>query len=108
MKFVDGLAKFRTDLRIFFGCEEPVFIFSEVITIETGLKSKGMCYHELFPSNNTACTQFIRLNFESAISIVKEMSLFRKYPRKKSHYSPAEETTVSSCVAAIEKTIFLL
>lgn len=108
MKFINGLAKFRTDLGIFFGCEKPVLIFTEVITIKTGLKSKGMGDHKLFPSDNSSCPQLIWLNFKSTISIVKEMSLFRKNPRKKPHDSPAKETTISSCVATIEKTIFLL
>jgi hypothetical protein len=108
MKFVDRLAKFRTDLSIFFGCEQPMFIFTKVIAIETGLKCEGMSYHELFPSNHTTSTQLIWLNLESAISIVEKMSLFCKYSRKKSHNSPAEETTISGCVATIEKTVFLL
>jgi hypothetical protein len=108
MKLVNRLAKFRTDLAIFFGSKESVLIFTEVITIKTRLKGKGMSNHKLFPSDNTACTQLIWLNLKSTISIVEKMSLFSKNSGKKSDYCPAEETTVCSCVATIEETIFLL
>lgn len=107
MQLVDGVAKFDTDLCIFFVREVPMLIFSEVVTVEAALKGEGVRDHELFPCHDTSGTEFVGLNLEPAIFVVKEMRLLREDPWKKTNDSPTQESSVGSRVASIEEAVLL-
>lgn len=63
--------------------------------------------HELLPSDDTTGSEFIGLNLESAILIVKEMSFLSENSWQKTDNSPTQEPTIGSGVASIEETVLL-
>ena len=62
---------------------------------------------ELGPGNDTPCSYLVRFNLEAAVFIAEQVCLLSKYPRQNADYSPAQETTVGSCIAAVEEGVFL-
>ena len=63
---------------------------------------------KLFPCHYPTSANLVWLNFEPTVFKVKHVSLLSENSRKKSHYGPAEETTVCCRVAAIEEGIGFL
>ena len=63
---------------------------------------------KLFPCHYPTSANLVWLNFEPTVFKVKHVSLLSENSRKKSHYGPAEKTTVCCRVAAIEEGIGFL
>ena len=63
---------------------------------------------ELGPGNDTPCSYLVRFDFEAAVFIAEQVRLLREYPWQNADYSPAQEATIGSRIAAVEEGVLLL
>ena len=108
MKLVNGFAEFRTHVLIIFVAKLLGRVFAKVVAKEWVLKSEGVRYLKLLPSYHSASPNLVRLHFEAAVFVAKEVSFLGKNARQDSYDGPAEETSISRSIASIEKRIFFL
>lgn len=89
MKLVNGFAEFRTHVLIIFVAKLLGRVFAKVVAKEWVLKSEGVRYLKLLPSYHSASPNLVRLHFEAAVFVAKEVSFLGKNARQDSYDGPA-------------------
>lgn len=85
-----------------------MLVFTYIISIKAVFQSEWVSYLELLPCHDSCCTNFVWLNSEFAIFVVKHVCLLSENSWKESNNCPAQETSIGGCVASVEEGVPLL
>lgn len=107
MHFVNRLSKFGADALVVLDTEFDDLILASLVTVKTVFKSKRMCDLELLPRHDSSRSNFVRFYLKAAVFDVEHVCLLSENTRQQSDDCPAQEPTVSSCVASVEECVLL-
>jgi len=108
VKLINGLAEFAAHGLVVILGKLLALILAEVEAVERVFQGEGVRDLKLLPGHHAPSPDFVRLNLEPTVLVIKQVGFLGVDSWQDAHDGPAEKSAIRCRVATVEKRVFLL